>query len=98
MKRLIPVLALVFELLVSGTACAGEQTVTLAVENMACASCPYIVKNTLAVVPGVAKVQVSFETKSAIVTFDDQKTTIAALAEATTKAGYPSSVVESKNQ
>lgn len=90
MKRLLSSAVLAGGLLASGAAYAGQQTVTLAVENMTCASCPYIVKKSLAAVPGVHGAEVSFETKSATVTFDDQKTNVAALTDATTKAGYPS--------
>ena len=90
MKRLLSVAVLASGLLAADAANAGEQTVTLAVENMTCASCPYIVKRSLAAVPGVSNAQVSFETKSATVTFDDQKTSVTALTDATTKAGYPS--------
>jgi len=90
MKRLLSSAVLAGGLLASGAVQAGQQTVTLAVENMTCASCPYIVKKSLAAVPGVSGAEVSFETSSATVTFDDQKTNVAALMEATTKAGYPS--------
>ncbi len=89
MKRLIFFAALAAGFPVSVAACAGEQTVKLAVENMTCASCPYIVKKTLAAVPGVSKVEVSLETESATVTFDDRKTITEALIAATTNAGYP---------
>ena len=58
---------------------------------MYCAECPFIVKKTLEGVPGVAKAVVSFKDRTAIVTFDDAKTGINALTEATTRAGYPSS-------
>lgn len=92
MKRLVTLAALAGGFLVSSAAYAAEQTVTLAVQNMTCASCPYIVKKTLAAVPGVSKAEVSFEAKSATITFDDQKTNVAALAEATTKAGYPATL------
>jgi mercuric ion binding protein len=81
-------------LLVSGPAPAAERTVRLAVENMDCAACPLIVKQSLAGVPGVSKVEVSYARKSASVTFDDAKATVAALIEATTKSGYPSRVQE----
>jgi mercuric ion binding protein len=37
---------------------------------------------------------VSFEKKTATVTFDDAKTTLAALTAATTKAGYPSRAIQ----
>ncbi|MGH7358381.1 MAG: mercury resistance system periplasmic binding protein MerP [Candidatus Rokuibacteriota bacterium] len=81
-------------LLVPGQALAGERTVRLAVENMDCAACPVIVKQSLARVQGVTKVEVSYGRKTASVTFDDAKATVAALIEATTKSGYPSRTQE----
>lgn len=77
-------------LLLSSAAFAGENTVTLAVRNMDCASCPFTVKSSLQAVPGVAKVVVSFADKTAVVTFDDAETSVPALITATTNAGYPS--------
>jgi len=77
----------------SAVASAAERTVTLAVENMYCDACPYIVKQSLAKIPGVEKVVVSFEQKTATVTYDDQKTAPDALTSATTQAGYPSKLV-----
>jgi len=73
---------------------AGERTVMLAVENMTCATCPYIVKQTLAAVPGVIKVDVSFEDRTATVTFDDVETDVPALTAATAGNGYPSRLAE----
>jgi mercuric ion binding protein len=69
---------------------AGEKTVTLIVGNMTCPACPYIVEKTLAAVPGVSKVDVSFDDKTAMVTFDDSQTNVARLTSATANAGYPS--------
>jgi mercuric ion binding protein len=69
---------------------AGEKTVTLNVDNMYCASCAPVVKKSLARVEGVTKVEVLRETNTATVTFEDTKTNVAALIEATTNAGYPS--------
>jgi len=43
MRRLLSMAVLASVLLAAGAARAGEQTVTLTVENMTCASCPYIV-------------------------------------------------------
>ena len=68
----------------------GEKTVTLAVKNMYCADCPFIVKKSLEAVPGVAKATVSYKDKTAVVIYDDGKTTVPALVKATTEAGYPS--------
>jgi mercuric ion binding protein len=70
-------------------AAAGERTVTFAVDNMTCAACPYIVKSSMGAVHGVAKVAVSFETKTATVTFDDAETNPDAIAAASLNAGYP---------
>ena len=77
-------------LLTSSVALAGEQTVTLAVQNMYCSACPITVKSSLQAVTGVVKAAVSYADKTAVVTFDDAKTAVPALISATTSAGYPS--------
>jgi mercuric ion binding protein len=79
-------------LLASSGAFAGEKTITLAVDNMYCSACPITVKSSLEAVPGVAKAIVSYEDKTAVVTFDDAKTAVPALISATTNAGYPSAL------
>ena len=94
MRPMLWVVGALVGLLVSGQALAAERTVRPAVENMDCAACPLIVKQSLARVPGVTKVEVSYARKSASVTFDDAKATVAALIEATTTSGYPSRVQE----
>lgn len=71
---------------------AATQTVTLAVPGMTCAACPITVKKALTRVDGVQKVEVSFEKREAVVTFDDAKTSTSKLIQATENAGYPSSV------
>ncbi len=73
-------------------AAATDRTVTLTVDNMYCASCPYIVKQSLIAVPGVKDVSVSFRNKTAIVTFDSARTNVAALTDAAFEMGYPSEV------
>jgi mercuric ion binding protein len=76
--------------LLSIGALAAEKTVTLAVENMTCTACPHTVKGSLTAASGVSHVVISFEDKTATVTFDDAKAAIPALVRATTDAGYPS--------
>jgi mercuric ion binding protein len=90
MNKLLARAAFVIAFLTVSTAFAAERTVTLAVQNMYCADCPFIVKKSLEGVPGVAKVAVSFKDKTAIVTYDDARTDVKALSAATTNAGYPS--------
>jgi mercuric ion binding protein len=93
MMRILTSSVLAMIALSGSVASAAERTVTLAVENMYCDACPYIVKQSLAKIPGVEKVVVSFEQKTATVTYDDQKTAPDALTSATTQAGYPSKLV-----
>ncbi len=66
-----------------------SQSVTLDVQNMTCAMCPITIRKALQGVDGVNEAQVDFASKTAAVTFDPQKTNIAALIKATTNAGYP---------
>ncbi|MGE0333865.1 MAG: mercury resistance system periplasmic binding protein MerP [Gammaproteobacteria bacterium] len=80
--------------LVATAAIAAQRTVTLAVDGMTCASCRYIVKQSLSRVPGVERVDVSYADKRAVVTFDDAKTDVAVLTKATAGVGFPSEVVE----
>ncbi|MBH1829235.1 mercury resistance system periplasmic binding protein MerP [Stenotrophomonas maltophilia] len=90
MKKLIALLALTFAL--TAPAWAATRTITLSVPGMTCVTCPITVKKALTQVAGVQQAQVSFEKREAVVTFDDAKTTAAALTEATKNAGYPSTV------
>jgi mercuric ion binding protein len=71
---------------------AATQTVTLSVPGMTCSACPITVKKAISKVDGVEKVDVTFETREAVVTFDDAKTSVQKLTKATEDAGYPSSV------
>lgn len=83
-------------LTLAGVASAATQTVTLSVPSMTCSACPITVKTALQRVAGVEKVSVSFEPKEAVITFDDAKTSVDKLLEATANVGYPSSLKESK--
>lgn len=94
MNKYLSTLALISSVMVAPAAFAGERTVTFAVGNMTCASCPYIVKSSMVAVPGVAKVAVSFQAKTATVTFDDAKTNPDAIASASMNAGYPARPVQ----
>jgi mercuric ion binding protein len=90
MNKSLTAALLGINLLASPATFAAEKTVTLAVSGMYCSACPITVKSSLQAVPGVSKVVVSYEQKTAVVTFDDAKTALPALITATTNAGYPS--------
>lgn len=89
MQRIIPILIAVF---LAATAFAAPQTVTLSVPGMNCPACPITVKKALTAIEGVDKVEVAYEKREVTVTFDDTRATTAALIQATSDAGYPSSL------
>lgn len=78
--------------LIAVPAWAATKTVTLSVPSMTCAACPFTVKAALSKVEGVRKTDVIFDKREATVTFDDSKTNVPQLTQATENAGYPSSV------
>lgn len=73
----------------TGPASAAEARVTLAVSNMTCATCPIAVRTAIRRVPGVEAVEVDFDRKIAIVTYDDALVNIEMLAAASRDAGFP---------
>ena len=89
MRRFIPLIGT----LLATTAFAGPpRTVTLQVQNMTCETCPIVVRKALQRVAGVSSATVDFALKTATVTFDPDQVRPAALTQATTNAGFPSSV------
>ncbi len=72
---------------------AGRRLVKLHVDNMYCASCPYIIRQALERTPGVSKASVKFRKKLAIVHYDPSKTDEAALVSTITNIGYPARLV-----
>ena len=90
MKKLLACLAI--SLTVVAPVWAAMQTITLSVPGMTCAACPITVKKALSKVEGVRKIEVGFEKREAVVSFDDSKTNVQKLTKATEDAGYPSSV------
>ena len=71
---------------------ATPQTTTLHVQNMTCELCPITVKKSLERVLGVSQVRIDFAKKTATVTFDADQAQVSALVQATTDAGYPTTV------
>lgn len=71
---------------------ASVRTVTLSVPGMNCPVCPITVKKALSKVNGVLQADVSLERREATVRYEDTKTSVEKLMEATEDAGYPSSV------
>jgi len=98
MKSLKSVLvAVVASFVLTAPAWASPKTVTLNVSGMTCEACPITVKKALQKVQGVSKIDVLYEKKQVVVTFDDSKTNTDALVKATTNAGYPSQPEKTAN-
>jgi len=95
-KTLALILASILGAVSVSTAFAASRSTTLAVSNMTCSACPITVKKALFGVHGVEKVTINLDKKEAVVTFDDDKTTVKALTKATEDAGYPSQIVKAR--
>ena len=96
MRKLFAALALFAITAVPHASFAGQKTVVLSVPDMNCSACPITVRKALEKVAGVQNVKATLEPPEASVTFDDAKTSIEKLTEATKRAGYPSSVKPGK--
>lgn len=99
MKTLFHTAVAIVAMSLAGSAFAASRTATLEVENVSCVSCGPIVKRTLSRISGVSQVAVIERggLATATVTFDDEKVTAEALTQATTNAGYPSTVKDVKS-
>src|SRR5262245_20345858 len=90
MKRTL--LAIGLAMAIALPAWAKSNIVTLSVPTMNCPVCPITVKQALTKVRGVSDAKVNLDKREAVVTFDDAKTSVQALMQATKDAGYPSTV------
>jgi mercuric ion binding protein len=91
--------ALVFAaaLFTTDAAQAAERTARLDVSNVSCVTCAPIVRRTISRIQGVEAVTVTVTPGGrgqavATVTYDDARVTPAAMALASTRAGYPARV------
>jgi mercuric ion binding protein len=89
MKRVSAALALLAILAASHPATAADRTVTLRVMHMTCALCPLIVRKAIETIPGVKAIDVSMESGTAAVVYNDVATNPTELAETIANAGYP---------
>jgi mercuric ion binding protein len=74
----------------------SNQSVTLDMQNMTCPMCKFTIKKALQGVDGLQTVNVDYNSKTANVSFDPQKTNIEALIKATTNAGYPATIPQAE--
>jgi mercuric ion binding protein len=72
---------------------APTRQVALSVRNMTCSACAVTVKKSLTRVEGVKDAKVTLSPPQAAVTYDPAKVRVERLVEATTKAGFPSTIL-----
>lgn len=71
---------------------SAQQTVTLSIPAMNCATCPITVKKALTRLEGVVTVKSELDRRQTTVVFDDARVNLAAITRATQEAGFPSTV------
>ena len=76
----------------------NEQVQSFSIEKMTCAACPITVKKAMQRVDGVKDVDIDFETKTAIATFDPALTNADEIAAASTGVGYPATAIKAQSQ
>ena len=87
-------LAIFVSLLPTVPAAAAQRTATFSVPDMTCALCPITVATAIRHLDGIVSVSADVSAKTATVVFDDSKTSTAAIADASTKAGYAAALVK----
>ena len=92
MRKLLVILSIIAALPISAGAADKPATVTLNVSNMTCELCPVTVKKALQHVRGVVSARADLATRTAVVSYDPSVTDLQALIQATTNAGFPSTV------
>ncbi|MDQ6987533.1 MAG: cation transporter [Mariprofundaceae bacterium] len=71
---------------------AREQTVTMHVSGMTCATCPISVRHRALQMKGVHSASVDLNTALATVSYEDNEQSPQTIAQAITKLGYPATI------
>ncbi len=77
---------------------AEIKRISLDVPGMNCPACPFTVQKSLKNLDGVIQAEASLEQKKAVILFDPTKVSVKQMIEATTNAGYPSTMITDKNK
>lgn len=89
MRKLLASLLIVLPL---AAFAATPQTAVLDVKNMTCSMCSITIRKALEKVPGVIDAKVDYDHKTATVKYDPDRASPPALMNATTNAGFPSTL------
>ncbi|WP_214477317.1 cation transporter [Mesorhizobium sp. dw_380] len=88
------VLGIVISLLATLPAAAAQRTSTFSIPGMTCPLCPVTVATAIRHLDGIVSIATDVNAKTATVIFDDSKTSTAAIADASTNAGYVATLVK----
>jgi copper chaperone CopZ len=66
----------------------AQKTVTLEIDGMTCTGCENTIQEAVTKIPGIISVKASHLDSTAVVSFDPDKTSIAAIGDAVNEAGY----------
>ncbi len=66
----------------------ANKTATLAIDGMTCTGCENTIQETVTKIAGVTAIKASHLDSTAVVSFDSTQTSIAAIGDAVTEAGY----------
>lgn len=69
-------------------AAVANKTVTLAIEGMTCTGCENTIQESVTKIAGVTAIKASHLDSTAVVSFDSTLTTVNAIGDAVTEAGY----------
>jgi len=72
----------------SAASAVANKTVTLAIEGMTCTGCENTIQEAVTKIAGVTSVKASHLDSTAVVSFDTTMTSISAIGDAVTQAGY----------
>ena len=72
----------------ASTTAVANKTVTVAIEGMTCTGCENTIQESVTKIAGVTEIKASHLDSTAVVSFDSTKTSVAAIGEAVTEAGY----------
>lgn len=72
----------------SATTAVANKTVTLAVEGMTCTGCENTIQEAITKIAGVTSVKASHLDSTAVVSYDSTLTSLSAIGNAVTEAGY----------
>jgi mercuric ion binding protein len=72
----------------STTTAVADKTITLAIEGMTCTGCENTIQEAVTKIDGVKSIKASHLDSTAVVSFDESKTSIAAIGDAINEAGY----------